>query len=44
MKSWQQLLGKITLLLRAAGVVISFSQDNTKNGEFVVDECCNFKF
>jgi hypothetical protein len=43
MKSWQQLLGNMTLLLTAAGVVISLSQDNTKNEESVVDECCNFK-
>lgn len=28
--AWRQLLGKMTLLLTAAGVVIFLSQDNTK--------------
>jgi hypothetical protein len=43
MKSWQQLLGNMTLLLTVAGVVISLSLDNTKNEDFVVEEFRDFK-
>jgi putative effector of murein hydrolase LrgA (UPF0299 family) len=31
MNTWQHLLGNMTLLFTAAGVVVFLSQDNTKN-------------